>query len=69
MTIERRDGTVTWDPKDFVEYHVTGTLVSGKRFKQVHKTWSIADGINLYRGTKWGVLPSGKRVRLVRVFN
>lgn len=53
----------------FIEYHVTGVDRNGKRFKIVTKSAMYANGINVWRGTKWGVLATGKRVKLVEVYN
>lgn len=63
------DGSTSWWPGDFEEYHVTGVDVYGKRFKQVHKDARWALGVNLYRGTVWGVLPTGRRIKLKEAFN
>lgn len=53
----------------FSEYHVTGTSKQGKRFKKIYDSFSWANGINLFQGSVWGVLPSGKRKLLKRVYN
>ena len=52
-----------------MKYHVTGVDVTGKRFKIVTNNRIHAEGINLWRGTKWEVLPNGKRKILVRIWN
>lgn len=55
---------------DFKEYRVTGLLYnSTKRFRMTIRNWYQANGINLWRGTVWGVLHSGKRVRLKSSYN
>jgi len=52
------------------EYHVTGVLVNGKRFKIVTPSIIHAMGINLWRGTVWSVdRTTGKRTKLKRVYN
>jgi len=52
------------------EYHVTGTLMNGKRFKIVTPSIIHAMGINLYRGTVWSVdTKTRKRTKLRRVWN
>jgi len=56
--------------KDFVRFDVTGVLYhSERRFKQSYTGYYFAMGINLWRGSVWGVLPSGKRRLLKRVSN
>lgn len=50
-------------------YHITGVDRRGKRFKIVTNNRIHAEGINLWRGTKWEVLPNGKRKILVRIWN
>ena len=67
--ITKINGVTSWDAGDFTEYHVTGVDTSGKRFKIVTESWPYASGINLYRGTKWGVKPDGSRIRLTEVYN
>ena len=63
------DGTLHWHANDFSEYHVTGVDTEGRRFKQAHKHWPTANGINLWNGTVWGVTPEGRRHRIKRVMN
>ena len=53
----------------FYKYHITGVLVSGKRFKIVTSSFFHAAGINLWRGTVWGVRKNGTRTRLWEVTN
>lgn len=53
----------------FVSYHVTGVTRDGKRFKIVTKSEIHAAGINLWRGTKWGVRNDGTRKKLQEVYN
>lgn len=51
----------------FTEYHVTGILKNGRRFKRM--TYSdpfYAFGINLWRGSVWGITKEGKRKLLKR---
>lgn len=59
--------------KDFVRFNVTGTDKNGKRFKSVYSGtangYVTANNINLYKGSLWGVLPSGKRILLKSVVN
>lgn len=50
-------------------YHITGVDRSGKRFKIVTNNRIHAEGINLWRGTKWAVQPDGTRKVLVRIWN
>lgn len=53
----------------FVCFHVTGVETNGKRFKIVTKNAVYASGINLWRGTKWGVRKDGTRKKLVEIYN
>jgi hypothetical protein len=53
----------------FMEYHVTGVTVRGARFKRVYERWIWANGINLYKGSVWGVREDGTRKLLKRVYN
>ena len=60
---------VFWDSRKDDEYVVTGVLVNGKRFKPIRThSWAYANGINLYRGTKW-LVRDGKRYIIQRVYN
>ncbi len=54
---------------NFVRYEITGVDRYGKRFKLTTSNVIHAQGINLWNGSKWGVLPNGKRKLLVRVYN
>ncbi len=54
----------------FKEFHVTGKLRDGRRFKRMKfSRFSIADTINIYEGSVWGVQENGKRKLLKRVYN
>lgn len=53
----------------YVEFHVTGILCNGVRFKKVYSSALFAMSINLYRGSVYGVLDDGKRKLLKRVYN
>lgn len=50
-------------------YIITGTDRTGKRFKITTTNVIHAEGINLYRGSKWEVLKSDERKLLERVWN
>jgi len=52
--------------KNGVTYEVTGVDRNGKRFKICTDNHIHALGINLWKGTKWLVLPNGKRKILFR---
>lgn len=52
---------------DFVKYHITGKTTDGKRFKSIYSNFFMADCINLFCGTLFGVKADGKRVILKRV--
>jgi len=51
----------------FHKYVVTGKTVRGTRFRLVysHAIWAM--GINLWKGSVWGVKANGKRKLLKRV--
>jgi len=53
----------------YANYHVTGVLIDGRRFKTVTGNFYHAMGINLWRGSVWGVKPDGSRKLLKRVRN
>lgn len=54
----------------FKHFIVTGILRNNKRFKpRQYSDFDYANGINLYNGSIWGVLPNNKRVLLKRVYN
>ena len=55
-------------------FEVTGTYTHGQRFPCMtydasRSGFMIWSSINLYRGTKWVRLTTGKRVRLHEVYN
>lgn len=50
-------------------YCVTGVDVYGRRFKITTTNYIHAMGINLWQGSRWLVLPSGKKKLIVRVYN
>jgi hypothetical protein len=50
-------------------FDVTGVCVDGSRFKQHHSNVCMAFGINLWRGSVWGVKADGKRTKLKSVYN
>ena len=54
---------------EYIKFDVTGITSGGKRFSLRYSSSAFAFGINLWRGTVWGVLPSGKRKLLKRVYN
>ncbi len=54
----------------FKEFHVTGELRSGVRFKRMKfSSFASANMINLYSGSVWGVKEDGSRKLLKRVYN
>ena len=61
---------MTINLNDYTKYVVTGTLCSGGRFRLVHSDARYAFGINLWRGSVWGILKTtGKRRLLKSVYN
>lgn len=68
--IERNQYNVTsWIHQAGDSYVVTGVLTNGRRFKPIHTDlWAYANGINLYRGTKW-LVRDGKRYVIQRIYN
>lgn len=57
------------DSLAYAEFHVTGILRNGTRFKKVYSSALFAMSTNLYRGSVYGVLDNGKRKLLKRVYN
>lgn len=55
--------------RTYVRYVATGLDAQGRRFRIASHIWLHIQAINIYRGTRWGILPSGKRVVLERVYN
>ena len=53
----------------YVEYHITGVTRSGARFRIETTNPTHAFGINLYRGTVWGVRKDGSREKLRSTWN
>ena len=55
---------------NFSEFIVTGTEVRGKRFRHRYTNAMYAFGINLWRGSVWGIRrDNGRRQLLKRVVN
>lgn len=57
------------DPKDIKEFQITGLYArSSKRFKKITTSdFRYAMSINLWSGSVWAVLHSGKRKLIKRV--
>ena len=53
----------------YTSYIVTGVDRDGRRFKKQYSEPRWAFGINLWRGSVWGMLKNGKRKLLRRVYN
>jgi len=54
----------------FKEFHVTGVLRNGRRFKTMKfSSYNTAICINLWRGSVWGVKEDGSRKLLKRSYN
>jgi len=51
-----------------ISYCITGVDKSGKRFKIERADYAFIASINVWKGTLWGVMHSGKRTRL-RTYN
>jgi len=60
--------TKIWDHKEGDQYIVTGKDRSGRRFRLFYKNWIMADGINLWSGSKW-LVRDGKRYLIKKVRN
>ena len=54
---------------DYVSFVVTGVDRNGKRFRITSTSWLHVSGINVWQGSKWGVLASGKRKLIQRISN
>lgn len=59
---------ISWTHQPDDLYVVTGVTRDGKRFAATYSNWFHAQGINLWRGSKW-LYRDGKRKLLVRVWN
>ena len=60
---------MTFNTADFVGYVVTGVLTNGQRFRKTTVIALYALGINLWRGSVWGMKHDGHRQLLKRVTN
>ena len=62
---------MTAEQADYINFVVTGVKRNGQRFKLCYspKGLTTALGINLWRGSVWGVLPTGRRKLLKRIYN
>jgi hypothetical protein len=49
------------------KYVITGTLANGQRFDPIHT--NIPNCYNIYRGTVWEKLESGKRKKVYTISN
>jgi len=58
----------SWISMQGDKYDVTGVDVYGKRFSRRYNKWSWAQGVNLYRGSKW-LVRGGRRYLIARVYN
>lgn len=60
--------SITWthQPGDF--YLVTGRTLSGKRFRFQTDKWTVAQALNIYRGTKW-LVRANRRFRILSIYN
>lgn len=69
FTKDPTTGQVSWKHQPGDRYLVTGVLYqSEKRFRHDFHNWRLAEGINLWRGSKW-LIRDGKRYLICRVRN
>lgn len=54
---------------NYIKFDVTGVDRNNKRFKKTYSDPRFAFGINLWRGSVWGVTIEGTRKLLKRVYN
>jgi hypothetical protein len=66
--VERIGNLAEWAHQKGDQYVVTGVTTNGKRFRRITDNWIFAEGINLWRGSKW-LLRDGKRYLLNRFRN
>lgn len=66
--VQHTNGKAVWTHIPGDKYLVTGVDCSGRRFRLVLGTWQHADGINLWRGTKW-LLRNGKKHKISTTTN
>jgi hypothetical protein len=57
-----------WTAKPGDMYEVTGVDRDGKKFKITTHSWQHAQGINVWRGTKW-LVRDGHRHIIQRIYN
>jgi hypothetical protein len=62
------DGTVSWEHRQGDYYLVTGITADRQRFRRVCLRWEYAEGVNVFRGTKW-LVRNGNKHRLYDVIN
>lgn len=61
--------TREWTPQPGDRYLVTGLMAhSTRRFRKYFSSWATANGINLWRGSKW-LVRDGKRYLISRTWN
>lgn len=69
FTKDPTTGEVSWEHRPGDLYLVTGVpYQGGKRFRRSFGNWRHAEGINLWRGSKW-LIRDGKRYLICRVRN
>ena len=66
--VDRRGGSVAWTSMPGDTYLVIGKDRNGKKFRQVHRAWWMANAINLLNGRKY-LVRNGKRYLLNTVRN
>ena len=62
------EGRAEWTHIQGDRYLVTGIDLSGKRFRIEKTNWLYANGINVYRGSRW-LVRGGRRYLIARVTN
>jgi len=67
-TFTKTAGQVNWIPQEGDTYLVTGVDVRNRRFTYSSNRWTLAQGLNVYRGSKW-LIRDGKRHLIQRVYN
>ena len=66
--VERIGNRAEWTHQEGDIYLVTGVTRDGKRFRRMYASWFFADGINLWKGSKW-LIRDNKRYLLNRIHN
>ena len=60
--------SASWASQPGDQYRITGEDRNGKRFAYNVRSWAQAEGVNLWRGTKW-LVRGGQKYKITSAFN